>query len=52
MTQTTQMGEAELEHFIKVTRVNGDPSEYYRVEDMRNIPITATEYTANTGEDA
>lgn len=49
MTQTTQMGEAELDSYIRVGRRNGDV-EYFHVVNQMNVPITADAYAAATQE--
>jgi len=50
MTQITSIGEADVEAFIKVDRVNGT-TEFYRVLNGENIPISKEEYMAETGEE-
>jgi hypothetical protein len=47
MTQLTQMGEAELDLFIRVDRKDGT-REYFRVINGVNHPISAAEYAQQT----
>lgn len=49
MSQITQLGEAELDAYAKVQRRAGGV-EYFHLVDGVNVPITAAEYAAATGE--
>lgn len=49
MSQITQIGEADLETFIKVEKKDGRVL-YFRVVDEQNIEITEQEYLDNNKE--
>lgn len=50
MTQMTSLGEAEVDAYVKARRAATGLFEYFHVVDGENIPLTAEEYSAATGE--
>lgn len=47
MSQITQLGEAELDSYIKIARADGT-TEYYRVLNGANTPLSAAQYEQAT----
>lgn len=48
MSQITQIGEAELDAFMRVDRADGS-HEYFHVVNGMNVPMTREQYEQATG---